>query len=159
MAAPLPGPVAFDYPLWAASYPELASSVTPTTAEAYWGMAAIYLPNTAGSLVRDNAPGGQRAVLLNMLTAHIAKLNAPINGEAPSDLVGRISAASEGGVSVTAEMPGTTPNAAWFMQTKYGAQYWQATAQYRTMRYRAGPRPYLGVGPYGAGYQNGYGAF
>jgi hypothetical protein len=154
-----PGPVAFDYSLWSARYPELAQWVGMPLAQAYWAEACIYLNNTSCSPVCDNTPGGVRATLLNMLTAHIAKLNAPIGGSPSPDQVGRINNASEGGVSVSFDsgvQPGTSPAAGWLRSTKYGEAFWQATAVYRLARYRPGRQPYLGVGnPYGRG---GWGA-
>jgi hypothetical protein len=81
----------------------------------------------------------------------------------PLGVVGRISDASEGDVSVSAqwEMP-PSANAAYFLQTKYGAQYWTMTARYRTALFMpAPPGAYnplvgLGIGPWG-GRGNGFG--
>jgi hypothetical protein len=100
----------------------------------YFNEAGIYCDNTANSLITDDSAGGLRSMLLNMLTAHIAALNAVINGQASSSIVGRVTSASEGSVSVSADYqaPGS---AAWFAQTKYGAAYWQATSAYRSFRY------------------------
>jgi hypothetical protein len=89
----------------------------------------------------------QRALLLNMLTAHLAALYAGVNGQSPSPLVGRINTATEGSVSVGAAMDGVPGTAAWFLQTKYGASFWQATARYRTMRYVPG-RSWPASGPW-----------
>ena len=80
----------------------------------------------------------QRQLLLGLLTAHIAKLFAPINGVPSPDFVGRLASASEGSVSTSFDFPGVTPNSAWYMQTKYGAMYWAMTARYRSMRYVPG---------------------
>jgi hypothetical protein len=126
----------FDYAAWALRYPELAGSVAETLAGAFWTEATLYLDPSAASVVGDV---GQRGVILNMITAHIAKLNAPIGGQPASDLVGRISNASEGSVSVATalEVPGT---AGWWAQTRYGLSAWQALASYRTARYIPGPR-------------------
>lgn len=123
----------FDYSVWSARYPELSATVAQPLASSYFDEAGLYLNNTETSPVADVA---RRLVLLNMLTAHIAALNMP----GSSALVGRVSNASEGSVSVQAEYapPGTS---AWFVQTKYGAAYWQATAYLRTMRYIAGIGP------------------
>lgn len=130
------GVVTFDYAVWIARYPEF-STVTEPVAQSYFDEATLYLNNTANSVVQDIA---QRAVLLNMLTAHIAQMNAKnASGKLASPLVGRIDSATEGSVSVHADMPGGTASAAWFQQTPYGAAYWQATARYRTMRYVPGP--------------------
>ncbi|MDE3023802.1 MAG: DUF4054 domain-containing protein, partial [Pseudomonadota bacterium] len=61
-----------------------------------------------------------------------------VNGQAASPLVGRINSATEGSVSVTADMGAVTNTQAWYMQTKYGAAYWQASAPYRNFQYRTG---------------------
>ncbi len=140
------GIVAFDYTLWTATYPEFAASVNPTQAASYFLIAETFLNNTPTSPVKDAGPGGARAILLNMLTAHIAQLFAPQAGIPAPQTVGRISQASEGSVSVTLDMDNQTALAAWYNQTKYGAMYWAATAAYRTARYRSPPKPYLGVG-------------
>ena len=146
MSGTQPGAVPFDYSLWQTCYPEFAS-VSSGLASFAWAQAELYLNNTAGSVVWDSSRAGRRNLLLNMLTAHIVKLMPGPGGEAAP--VGRISNASEGSVSVAFDMP-ASPNAAWFMQTQYGAAFWQATAQYRTMRYNPGPQPYLGVSrPFG----------
>lgn len=150
------GPVVFNYDLWAQRYPEFSQTVGAALAGMYFTEASMYLDNTACSPIIDNTPGGQRALLLNMLTAHIAALNTGTNGSAASALVGRISDATQGSVSVTADMGVSGPaggSAPWYQQTKYGAAYWQATAGYRMGgRYFRGPQPYFGVqrpGPVG----------
>lgn len=126
--------VAFDLTAFRARYPEF-SSVTDALVTAYFNEATIYLNNTDSSIVADV---NIRSTLLNMLTAHISALNSGVSGQAPSGVVGRVSQASEGSVSVTADM-GIVPNtAAWFLQTKYGAAYWQATSSYRRFQYVAG---------------------
>lgn len=126
----------FDFATWVARYPEFADSVTPQAAQAYFDEATIYHRNDGRGPV--SAIAVQRT-LLNMLTAHIAKRYAASAAGAPApDLVGRVSNASEGSVSVQAEYADATPGTmAWFVQTKYGADYWQATTTYRTMHYRA----------------------
>jgi hypothetical protein len=125
--------VTFNYPAWAARYPEF-TGVDPTLVQAYFNEATIYCRNDGGGPVSTDAI---QTTLLNMLTAHICQLNAAINGQDSSQIVGRINSASQGSVSVGTEMnlPGS---AAWFAQTKYGVAYWQATAPYRTMRYMPG---------------------
>lgn len=130
--------VTFDYALWAARYPELAASVSSILAQAYWNEAQFYCDNTASSPVIDGAPGGQRAMLLNMVTAHIAALNAPLNGQPSSPIVGRISSATEGSVSVGTDNPYPPGTVQWWQSTKYGAAFWAATQQYRKMQYFSG---------------------
>lgn len=78
-------------------------------------------------------------MLLNMATAHIAALNSPLNGQASSPLVGRITNASEGSVSVQTQFDVPPGSAQWWAQTKYGAAFYAATAQFRVMQYFPGP--------------------
>ena len=127
--------VVFDYSLWSLRYPELSGSVKAALAGAYFIESTLFLDNTDNSRVTDL---GQRAMLLNMLTAHIAALNAPLNGQPSSPLVGRITNATEGSVTVAAAMDLPPGSAQWFAQTKYGASFWAATAVYRTMLYVPG---------------------
>lgn len=139
----------FDYGTWILRYPEFQPTVNDVLAELYFTEAQIYLNNTACSLVSDVA---QRGVLLNMLVAHIASLaqtSAASGGGA--GIVGRINSATQGSVSVGSDLTGIPGSAAWFSQTPYGFAYWQATAAYRTMRYKVGNNPYLGVSGFGAG--------
>lgn len=134
--------VSFNYEAWIALYPEF-KCVTQPQAQQYFAVATIYHRNDGyGPVTKPEV----QAQLLNMMTAHIAKLFGGAGG-IPSGLVGRIAHASEGSVSVEADMGPVTANQAWFLQTPYGAMYWQATAAYRTFRYRPDPRAlaYLGV--------------
>lgn len=146
------GPVVFDYATWGLRYPELAPiPVGPDLAQLYFDEATLYLNNTPSSPVQSISI---RAMILGMLTAHIAELNRIVNGEAANPLVGRITNASQGSVSVSADM-GTVPGTAvWFLQSRYGAAAYQALAPYRTARYAPGRQPYLGVSPgrYGRGF-------
>ncbi len=131
------GVVIFDPSAFKLRYPEF-SSVDDALLQQYFTQATIYLDNTDSSRVSDLAV---RSMLLNMLVAHIACLYSGANGQSPSGLVGRIDSASEGSVSVHADMPGGTANSAWYMQTKYGADYWNATAPFRTFQYISGYSP------------------
>src|SRR5262249_32656248 len=96
-----------------------------------------------------------QAVLMNMVTAHIAALNSQSQGDsdpgAPKDAnspVGRIASATEGSVSVSTEYaPMANGSEAWFLQTRYGAAFWAATAVYRTARYARGFLQPGGLGP------------
>lgn len=130
--------VSFDYSTWALRYPELAASVPQPLAQQYFAEATLYCDNSPCSIVTDLT---MRAMLLNMVTAHIAALNAPLNGQASSPLVGRINTATEGSVSVGTQLDMPPGSAQWFSQTKYGLAFWQATAQFRAMRYVPGPVP------------------
>jgi hypothetical protein len=132
------GIVPFVYATWATRYPELSASVEEPLAQLFFNEATIYCDNTAGSLIQDDSVNGQREMILYMLTSHIAALNATINGIAPSTLVGRIASAGQGSVNVSVDNQYPPGTAQWFQQTKYGAAYWAATAQFRLFRYRRG---------------------
>lgn len=129
MSAQQGGIVTFNYPEWAAQYPEFAY-VTQPQAQSYFNRTCLLVDNTPQSPVTDLF---QRTVLLNMATAHTAALFSAQNGQAPRGLVGRISNASEGSVSVQAAYTEPTSDLqAYWNQTPYGAQYWAATLKYRT---------------------------
>lgn len=136
--------VVFDINAFRERYPEF-DTVSDTLLNAYFVEATVYLDNTDCSPVQDDAV---RAVYLNMLVAHIAALNSGVGGKKPSGLVGRISSASEGSVSVsTGDVP-VSQASWWYLQTPYGAAYWNATAQYRTFKYVPGSSPSLYPGHY-----------
>lgn len=128
--------VAFDPARFKARYPEF-STVDDMVLGDYFVEATLYLNNTDTSRVQDVA---QRALLLNMLVAHIGALNGSgVNGAGASPLVGRISSATEGSVSVSTEFAAPTSGTqAWFFQTKYGTSWWAATARYRQAVYIPG---------------------
>lgn len=151
------GTVQFNYAVWVARYPEF-SAISEPLAQAYFDEAGLYFANQGWTGSLPQAP-----TLLNMLTAHIAWLYAPRDangnpsstGQAASPLVGRISSASEGSVSVSTELNASgSPSESFFTQTKYGFSFWQATAQFRQARYVAQPTiaadgvfPWRGGGP------------
>lgn len=136
--------VVFDITAFRERYPEFAT-VSDTLLNAYFVEATVYLDNSDCSPVQD---ASVRAVYLNMLVAHIAALNSGVGGQKPSGLVGRISSASEGSVSVsTGDVP-VSQASWWYLQTPYGASYWNATAQYRTFQYVPGSSPSLYPGHY-----------
>jgi hypothetical protein len=128
------GVVVFDPAAFMGRFPEFASAV-PAALTALFNEATLVLDNTDGSIVQQIE---QRQPLLWLLTAHLAALNLGVNGQAPSQLVGRIASAVEGSVSVSADNGAQPAKAAWFMQTKYGAEYWQLTAGLRTAHYVPG---------------------
>lgn len=141
------GVAVFNYAAWAARYPTLAAKVDEPLAQSYFDEAGlVYLLNNDCSVVQDVPT---RLVLLNMLVAHLAALNgATASGEA--GLVGRVSSATEGSVTINADYNAQPGSEQWYAQTPYGAQYWAATVGYRSAIYVPGPQPFLGVpGPYG----------
>lgn len=123
----------FSYAAWAARYPTLAVGVDEALAAELFTEATIYLDNTDASVVPADAVTYQpRLSLLGMVLAHLVALEAPSR----EGVVGRISSASQGSVSVSADMGPPSGSAAWWQQTTYGANFWQATAAYRTFAYR-----------------------
>jgi hypothetical protein len=115
-----------------------SETMTASNVLEYFNEATIYWRNDGGGPVNNAVT---QSALLNMLTAHIAALNAPLNGQPSSPLVGRINNASQGSVSVTAEYRSPdTDYEAWANQTKYGAAWWAATLPYRLFHYRVAPQ-------------------
>ena len=129
--------VAFDPVAFKARYPEFAAVANPTLG-AYFTEAGLYLSNANNSPVRNLT---RRAILLNMLTAHVAFIGGKLSADGMPRPVGRTSNASEGSVSAGFEYltPGTH---AWFTQSQYGAAFWQATTNLRGFRYIAQPTRY-----------------
>lgn len=141
--------VPFDKAAFLQRYPEFASIPGPLL-DAYFIEAQLHLNNTGTSPV---VQVDMRSVLLNMIVAHIAQLNSGANGQGASPLVGRLSQATEGSVSVSADVGGNVSQTeAYWAQTRYGWAYWNATRAYRTARYLPGrsvaPRYYGGRGPW-----------
>lgn len=140
----------FNYATWAALFTQFSTTVNEAQADLYAELAtSLYLRNDGGNVIQDPS---QQANLLNLLVAHIAQLFSGTNqSQGPSGLVGRISSASEGSVSVGTEyqIP-ESPTAAWYNQTPFGAAYWAAAAVTRNMRYVPGPtrnfNPWFGIG-------------
>jgi hypothetical protein len=110
---------------------------------ANFDIATLQLNNSCGSRVCD---AKERERLLNLLVAHITQLRNGANGSGPSGLVGRINHAQEGSVSVGADMGPMAYGQAYYMQTQWGALYWQATAKYRVFRYVPAPLTCADVG-------------
>lgn len=130
--------VVFNPTAFTTRYPEF-STVDSGLLYEYFTEATLYLNNTINSVVQDVAT---RALMLNMVTAHIAAMNGQgANGQGSSPLVGRIDSATEGSVTVHAQYTNAqSGSAAWFNQTKYGAAYWAASKPYRSFRYVAPQR-------------------
>jgi hypothetical protein len=137
MGPPAAPTVTFDPAAFIAAFPDFAGCSAPQL-QGYFNRATLLFANAGwtGALP-------QAATLLDLLTAHIAWLNAPRDandnpssqGQPASPLVGRVTNASEGSVSVQVDMgeaDAGSPSQAYFMQTKWGAEFWAATAQFRT---------------------------
>lgn len=134
----------FNLAAFLARYPEFTPGIAPSTyvgvnslnGPQFFAEAGLYWNNAGCSPVCD--PVAQ-AMLMNLVTAHIAVAAVGAVNQPASGLVGRISSAGEGSVNVSTELAGMPGTAAWFSQTAYGLNFWQATAAFRTMHYRPGP--------------------
>ena len=102
----------------------------------YFRHAESLLDNTKCSIVKDLE---DRRNLLYLLVAHIAQLNHQV--ETGSSVVGRVASASEGTVSISLDYGTMGNNERWYLQTPYGAMYWQMTKRYRSALYRLGKAP------------------
>jgi Protein of unknown function (DUF4054) len=131
------GIVTFDPAGFRTLYPEFTGLSDSQLNQAF-ALAQLYVNNTCGSRVCN---ANLRETLLDLVTAHLAFLNygtidaAGIVTPAPG-VVGRVDKATEGTVNVSAEMVATANNQ-FYLQTKYGAMFWEATARFRTMIYVA----------------------
>jgi Protein of unknown function (DUF4054) len=123
-----------NYGQWLQQFPEFGTLVNSVQYANYFNMATLFVRNDGGGLVDLS---WQQALFLSLVTAHIAKLfaaNPDGSQPAGTQLVGRISSATEGSVSVQTDV-NTTENEGWYAQTQYGWTFWRASAIYRTMRY------------------------
>lgn len=138
---PQHGVVVFAAAAFKVLYPQFAA-VADATLTLYFDLATLIVKNTCRAHVTDAT---QRERLLNLLVAHIAALQpvSPAGGPGSgAALVGRIASATEGSVSVSAEYAASvSASMAWFIQTQYGALFWQLTAPYRSFMYVAPCRP------------------
>ena len=130
--------VEFDWARWSIRYSELTPRVTEQHAKIFFEEAGLYCDNTETSPIINLV---ERQQLLGLVTAHLIALNVPPPGGEVSPLVGRITSASEGSVSVSVQNDYPPGSVQWFQQTRYGAQYWAATAKYRRFLYVAGVQP------------------
>jgi len=130
--------VTFDAALFKTRYPEFAS-VADASLQACFDEAGLYLSNADASPVQDIT---RRAMLLNMVTAHIATLGGVLNADGKPSPVGRVSSASEGSVSASFDYTLPAGSGLWFSQTQYGAAFWQATLPYRSFQYVSCPTVY-----------------
>lgn len=140
--------VVFDPAAFIVRFPEFATVNASYLQALFDDGAALLLDNTDCSPIQDV---NKRARLLNLIVAHLCKLAPPAAGPGVGgqDMVGRITNATQGSVSVAAEMLTQSASAAYWNQTQYGALYWAGTAFARTMRHVAAPRRNLGVPTFG----------
>jgi uncharacterized protein DUF4054 len=123
--------VQFRYAAWSTLFPQFSNVSEAQIAGPVLAIAQQYSRNDGGGPVND---AGVQTQLLNLMVAHVAQLLYGSTTQPVSPLVGRVSDASEGSVSVSVEFPTNAGNA-WFLQTQYGAMWWQMALPYRLGRY------------------------
>jgi len=147
---PVHGVVQFDNAEFIAAWPEFTGIPSGRNQVAF-NFATLLLNNSCCSLVSD---ANVRMALLYILTAHVGFLINGTNDGAgnvtpPYQVVGRLASATEGSVTAATEYSSEVSDSeAFYIQSKYGALFWQMTAQYRTMHYIGPPS----FGPNGPGF-------
>ncbi len=150
------GVVVFDPTVFKATYTVFAA-IPDADLILNFSFAQLQLNNSCRSRVCDAVI---RETLLNLITAHITQLrNGSTLGPA-TGAVGRVSYAMEGSVVASLDMGPMVLGQAYWMQTQWGALYWNSTAIYRTFRYIPAPRVCADYGPgyygYGPGCNGGW---
>jgi hypothetical protein len=143
--------IVFDPTAFKLTYPEFAGVDDARCTIMFTIAEQSLLDNTDNSPVMD---GNYRTQLFYMLVAHLLYIFGTSDTPDASDSTppGRISSATEGTVTSAFEyiLPAGSAMAAWFIQSKYGAMYWTATARFRSARYYGFPS--------GVGTAQAYGA-
>lgn len=128
------GVVVFVIAEFRALYPTIKA--TDAQLEMHFKFAVWLLGNDKCSLVKDLE---MRKYFLYLLVAHMATLDQQADEGSP--VVGRVSSATEGTVSIGLDYGEMNDNARWYLQTPYGAKYWQMIKRFRSMLYRLGKAP------------------
>jgi len=145
------GIVTFDEAAFLARFPMFSAWATANPGqlqERFNEVTAIYINNGPMARVLDVT---ERSYLINYAIAHVLTVEGALadptttDASAAAGRVGRVSSASEGTVSAQLDMGAVPGTAAWWMQTQFGAAYWNATAKYRTVRYARPPSMCYGV--------------
>lgn len=134
--------VTFDWAAFQALFPQF-TPLGSSLAQLYFNMATLYVANTDAAIIPYDTtlspPVTTRADILNLTTAHIAQILSGTAANPASPLVGRVSDATQGSVSVSAEWANAPASAGWWLQTPFGALAWTAMAPFRTAQYRPSP--------------------
>lgn len=120
--------VEFDVAEFREWYPNIKA--TDAQLEMFFLEAELLFNNTKNSCVEDIK---KRKIYLYLIVAHLATLQDQI--DSGNTLVGRLSSATEGSVSVSSDYGTLGANEKFWAQTPYGAKYWALTAPFRTSHY------------------------
>ncbi|ECI2457650.1 DUF4054 domain-containing protein [Salmonella enterica subsp. enterica] len=127
--------VVLDISKFRAMFPEF-SNVADSILPFLFDQSTDYLNNSDYSLVEDAV---KRERLLYLLMAHIAYVRyGDTSGNGGTGMVGRLSSASEGSVSVSSDAGQIEFRYMWYTQSPYGMDFWQATKVYRMANYYPG---------------------
>ena len=127
--------VVLDIPKFRAMFPEF-SNVADSILPFLFDQSTDYLNNSDYALVEDAV---KRERLLYLLMAHIAYVRyGDASGNGGTGMVGRLSSASEGSVSVSSDAGQIEFRYMWYTQSPYGMDFWQATKVYRMANYYPG---------------------
>lgn len=127
--------VVLDVAKFRTMFPEF-SNIDDSLLPFLFDQATDYLNNSEYSLVDDAV---KRERLLYLLMAHIAYMRYGDNRKrGGSGMVGRIASATEGSVSVSTDLGPIDFRYAWYTQSPYGMDFWQATKVYRMAQYYPG---------------------
>lgn len=131
--------VVFDPVAFAAAYPEFTSVAQARSTLMFTIASQSLLDNTNNSPVMDI---NFRTQLFYMLVAHLLMIFGPATTTTTTPVntpPGRIDSATQGTITSHFEykLPEGSAMAAWYVQTKYGAMFWTATAMFRSARYYA----------------------
>jgi hypothetical protein len=132
----------WDFVEFTTFFPEF-NNIDPDTACSWWNVATGLHRNDGSGPVQDVTTQGY---LLYLLTAHIGARSpggpgGAAGGGIPSFIVGSITSASQGPISVgSTPLQGGGAMGQWYNTTPFGAQYWALTQSYRLFRYRPGRR-------------------
>ena len=88
--------ITFDYAAWAAAYPEFSNVTEPQITARILPSAQQAIAGFIGNVIDPQ----QQTNFLWLMVAHLCKLNFGVVGSPATGLVGRISSATEGSVSV-----------------------------------------------------------
>ena len=127
--------VVFNLDNFRALYPQF-SNVSDTLLPLIFTEAELLFDNTEYSCIQNV---DRRELILYMVMAHILYLQyGDADGNGGSTLVGRVSSATEGSVSVSSSLDGLGNTSAYWSQSPYGLLFWQATKVCRMPKYYPG---------------------
>lgn len=130
--------VTFNYSNWLVAYPQFSNVAEPQITGPVLALAEVYCRNDGGGPINDTNTQTQA---LGLMVAHVAQLMYGSTTQPVSPIVGRVSSASQGSVSVSADFPQGSPEAAWYNQTQYGAMFYQLIKAVTRGRYFAKTTP------------------